>query len=63
MATIRRRPATLDALADEIAYAARYGKQQFPWLTDRFARLAALNRALTRLVQRENTPAKKDDEE
>lgn len=63
MSTIRRQPLTIDRLADEIAYSARYGKQHFPWMVSRFARLAALNRALGRLVERENAPRKKDDEE
>ena len=65
MATIRRQPVSLDSLADDIAYVARYGMQQFPWLVGRLGRMHVLNRALCRLVERENTPPKKkrDDEE
>lgn len=59
MATIRRQPVSLDTLADDIAYVARYGMQQFPWLTGRLGRMHALNRALCRLVERENEPPKK----
>lgn len=51
---VSSQPLRLDALADEVAYAARYGKQQFPFLTSRLGRLAVFNAALTRLVKREN---------